>query len=143
MGAEIQKMAATTDIIVGAAATYVTPTDRYVAFRGGPCGHANNPIVAIKVKAGAPPSLATGWCTTDQDSFASPMVTTSDGTNDAIVWATSHNALYGIDGDTGKLIYDGVAAANNIAGIHKFNTPIAAKGRIFVAGDSKLVAFKP
>jgi hypothetical protein len=143
LGAEIQKFKATNDIILGAAATYATATDRYVVYRGGTCGHSMGVLAAVRVKPGAPPSLATGWCTSQQDTFASPMVTTTDGTSNAIVWATSHNAIYGLDGDTGLIVYDGVAAANGITNPHKFNTPIAAKGRIFVAGQSRLFALKP
>jgi hypothetical protein len=72
------------------------------------------------------------------------MVTTTDGHSEAIVWglgAEGDQMLHGFDGDTGASIFNGGNVA--IPGMRRFNTPIAAKGRIFVASDNAVVAFKP
>jgi hypothetical protein len=46
--------------------------------------------------------------------------------------------------DTGAPIFDGSRnASDQMSTISHFNTGIAAKGRIFVAADQQLYAFKP
>jgi hypothetical protein len=60
------------------------------------------------------------------------------------VWtlgAEGNGHLQGFDGDTGATVFGG--AGVNVAGVRRFMTPIAAKGRIFVASDSAVVAWKP
>jgi hypothetical protein len=72
------------------------------------------------------------------------MVTTTDGHADAIVWVVSAegtNQLNGFDGDTGAVIFNGGGVT--VSGARRFNSPIAAKGRLFVAADNGVVAFKP
>jgi outer membrane protein assembly factor BamB len=60
---------------------------------------------------------------------------------DAIVWSLGTNALHGFDADTGAVIFNGGGTTVNF---QKFNTPMAAKGRIYVAGSKGSVyAFKP
>ena len=64
--------------------------------------------------------------------------------SEAIVWvvgAEGSNLLQGFDGDTGVAIFTGGNAP--IAGARRYNSPIAAKGRIFVAADGTVVAFTP
>jgi len=74
------------------------------------------------------------------------MVTTSDGTNDAIVWglgAEGSQRLVGFDGDTGEVVFAGGGDAELMANVRRYETAIAARGRIFVAGDNQLYAFTP
>jgi hypothetical protein len=70
---------------------------------------------------------------------------------DTIVWGlgtegTSEgpgdSRLHGFDGDTGATVYAGGGAAEQMGPLHRFITPIAAKGRIFVAGDNQVYAFR-
>ena len=84
-------------------------------------------------------SLARLWCGTGAN-VGSPMVTTTDGTANAIVWRTSGATLSAVDGDTGATLYSGGTVAGDVS---YFNTPIAANGRIFVVSSTKLYAFKP
>jgi hypothetical protein len=71
------------------------------------------------------------------------MVTTSDGTRDVIVWfpdADGSGQLEAFDGDTGDAIpYAGSKVG--IANVRRFNAPIAAKGKIYVAADGGITAF--
>ena len=46
--------------------------------------------------------------------------------------------LRGVDGDTGAVIY---SATNSCAGVAKWTSPIAVKGRIVVAGNGRLCAW--
>jgi hypothetical protein len=72
-------------------------------------------------------------------------VTTTDGTAESIVWyVTAGNGdrkLRGFNGETGEVVFDGGAAAEQMSMVNKFQTPIAAKGKIFVAAGNELVAF--
>jgi hypothetical protein len=72
------------------------------------------------------------------------MVTTTDGKSDAIVWAIGaedDQRLHGYDGDTGEVVFAGGGAGDAMMSTSRFITPIAAKGRIFVAADGRLYAF--
>ena len=71
-------------------------------------------------------------------------MTTTDGHAEAIVWgvgAESSNRLMGFDGDTGQVLFGGGGAAENMSNVRRFSSPIAAKGRIFVASDTAVYAF--
>ena len=80
---------------------------------------------------------------------ASPLVTTTDGMSNPIVWVagtatqtgsgTTANLLYGVDGETGKVLYKG----GNCAGIRQWTTPIAVKGHIVLGGDGRLCSWSP
>ncbi|PYM63873.1 MAG: hypothetical protein DMD79_07490 [Candidatus Rokuibacteriota bacterium] len=47
-----------------------------------------------------------------------------------------------VDGDTGQPIFDGGGPGATMARIRRYQTPVAAKGRIFVAGDERVYAFR-
>jgi hypothetical protein len=47
----------------------------------------------------------------------------------------------GFDGDTGAVIFNGSGAQNSVAGLSRWVTPMAARGRIYVAADSNVYAF--
>jgi hypothetical protein len=67
------------------------------------------------------------------------------GCPEAIVWsvgAEGDNRLHGVDGDTGQPIFDGGGPGATMARIRRYQTPVAAKGRIFVAGDERVYAFR-
>jgi hypothetical protein len=129
--------------IISAVALYSTATATYAATRGQCTGSKGvGDVFTVKVQPGSPPTLATGWCSV-QNGAGSPMVTTSDGHSDAIVWsvgAEGDEHLHAFDGDTGAAIaFTGSSVA--LAGAVRFNTPIAAKGRIFVAVAGGVIAF--
>jgi hypothetical protein len=132
--------------IINAAAAYTTTRGTYVVFNGRgsgcPDGRTGD-LTAIRVGATLPPTLAVAWCATQQGR-GSPIVTTTDGKSDAIVWsvgAERDNRLRAFDGDTGAVIFDGGGPDDAMTRVERFQTPIAARGRIFVAGDDRLYAF--
>ena len=51
----------------------------------------------------------------------------------------SGGQLKGVDGDTGAAVYSGTSSC---AGVQKWTSPIAVKGRIVVAGDGRLCAWR-
>jgi outer membrane protein assembly factor BamB len=128
-------------------AAYSTAKSFYVALHadgnGSGCPVVAGDLIALKVSATSPPKLATGWCA-DAHGEGSPMVTTTDGQSNAIVWVagTSDNKLHGYDGDTGAPVYTGGGASETMQNLRHWITPTEAKGRIFVAGDNKVYAFQ-
>jgi hypothetical protein len=123
--------------IIQAAVTYRTALGTYVVFSGG--GNLN----ALRLGATAPPTITNVWSGA-QNGTGSPFVTSTDGTNNVVVWGIGcegDQRLHGFDGDTGAAVFKGGGASELMAGTRHFNTAIAARGRIYVANDNKVYAF--
>ena len=90
-------------------ATYTTAQGTYFVFRAG-----GSQIKAYKITATNPPAIVSAW-NVSQSGEGSPWVTTTDGTNNAIVWvvgAEGDNKLHGYNGDTGAVIFTAAAPTN-------------------------------
>ena len=117
-------------------ATYHTKQGTYFVFRTG-----SGEISAYKITATTPPAIVSAW-SVSQNGQGSPWVTTTDGTNNTIVWvvgAQGDGQLHGYNGDTGAVIYPG---ADVMSGTRKWNSGIVARGSIYVANDNKVYAFR-
>ena len=117
-------------------ATYRTAQGTYFVFR-----LTSNQVKAYKITATSPPTIVSAW-SVSQNGRGSPWVTTTDGTNNAIVWvvgAEGDGQLHGYDGDTGAVIY---AGSDVMTGTRKWNSGIVARGSIYVANDNKVYAFR-
>jgi hypothetical protein len=137
--------------ILQAGVTYRTKQSTYVAFRAN--NNGNTVLSAFRITATNPPAIdvASGWnATRASGGCGSPFVTSTDDSNNVIVWAVGtedHNTqgdqrLHGYDGETGAVVYDGGGPNELMAGTHYYNTTgIVARGRIYVAGDNKVYAF--
>jgi hypothetical protein len=129
-----------TTAIIQAAATYRTPQGTYVVF----CGNTSqNQLTALRIGASSPPTITNVW-TKSENGRGSPFVTSTDGTNNVIVWglgSENDQRLHGFDGDTGNTVFGGGGVSELMAGTHRFNTAIAARGRIYVATDNRVYAF--
>jgi len=120
-------------------ATYHTAQSTYFVFRS-----SSNQVKAYKVTATSPPTIVSAWTAT-QTGKGSPWVTTTDGTQNVIVWvvgAEGDNRLHGYDGDTGAVAYAGGGANELMSGTRKWNTGTVARGSIYVANDNKVYAFR-
>jgi hypothetical protein len=127
---------------------------------GSPADPAMAALMGFTVTPGSPIKVTQNWCTTIggpamndngtiKNRSADPLVTTTDGKTDPIVWVagsasqtmsgTTANFLQGIDGETGKILYKG----GNCPGIRQWTTPIAVKGHIVLGGDGKLCSWSP
>jgi hypothetical protein len=131
--------------IRGAAALYTTPNGTFVAFNsnGALCtGGSAGGFQTLRIIPGSPPTIGGSWCAAPTG-LGSPIVTTTDGHSNFIVWIVGtegNQLLQGYDGETGATIYYGT---DSLAGSRRYSSPMVAKGRIFVAGDDTLVAFTP
>jgi hypothetical protein len=121
-----------------AAATYRTTQGTYVAFRA-----SSTQLSAFRINATSPPTITSVWIVS-QNGQGSPFVTSTDGTNNVIVWVIGSEGdqrLHGYNGDTDAVVFNGGGANELMAGTRRFNTAIAAHGRIYVANDNKVYAF--
>jgi hypothetical protein len=119
-------------------ATYTTAQGTYFVFRA----EDSNQIKAYKITAN-PLTITFAW-QASQTGKGSPWVTTTDGTNNAIVWvvgAQGDNRLHGYNGDTGAVVYAGGGANELMTGTRKWNSGIAARGSIYVANDNRVYKF--
>ncbi len=139
----------------GGMISYTTPNGTYVGFNGA-CWTGKGALGVLQVLPGSPPSLKKAFCVDEggankQDQAGSPIVTTSDGTNDAVVWALGANAgvgtnpppggdnqLHGYDGDLGIEI----VSSGGMSDICHWQAPIVAKGSMYVAGNTQVYAFR-
>jgi hypothetical protein len=137
-----------TQPIIQAAASYRTNQGTYVAFRPWP----GNVLGAFRITATNPPTIdiASAW-SVGRQGCGSPFVTSTDGSNNVIVWVVGTDErgnhigdqrLHGYDGDTGAVIFAGGGPDELMAGTWSYSTTgIAARGRIYVAGNNKVYAF--
>jgi outer membrane protein assembly factor BamB len=145
----VAKVRVATRDIVTAPASFVTKQGTFVALDaqgnavGTSCpeGQAGN-LIVLHVVDGSPPTLETAWCAENQG-HGSPIVTTTDGTSEPIVWVTSDNSqrLHAFDGETGAPLFDGGDDSQQIVGTARFNTLIAVHNRLVVAADNHLYSF--
>jgi hypothetical protein len=131
--------------IINAAASVTTPTGTFVIFHaysgaGVGCMTGSGDLVAMKISATSPPKITVPWCANSNSTF-SPMITTTDGTNNALVWIAGTH-LRAFDVATGNAVYTGADSFTLSSG-RRFTSPIAAKGHIYIAGDGKVYSFKP
>ncbi|MGC1321602.1 MAG: hypothetical protein WA849_05440, partial [Candidatus Udaeobacter sp.] len=121
------------------AVTYHTSQGTYFAFHND-----GSAVSAYKVTAANPPAIVSGW-SVGQSGRGSPWVTTTDGTNNVIVWVAGvegDQRLHGYNADTGAVIYAGGGANELMAGTRQWNTGMVARGRIYFGTDNKVYAFQ-
>jgi hypothetical protein len=105
-----------------------------------PSGGGGGPMVlSVLIPPGAPPAPRVLWCA-PLAGVTAPIATTTDGTNNAIVWFISNGHLTGVDGDTGAAVYTGT---DSCAGVRQWTSPIAVKGRIVTGADGHLCSWSP
>ena len=135
-----------------APATFTTNAGTFVTMHGQvgaqgtscPPGQAGD-LVTIQITADAPPVIKTVWCQ-DTQGHGSPIVTSTDGRAESIVWVASAgttNRLHGWNGETGELVYAGGGDAEQMHDLQRFSTLIAVGGRLVVAGFGEVFAFRP
>jgi hypothetical protein len=149
ISAPIAESVVASSTLLQAAVAYPTKQSTYVALRANNDG--NTVLSALRITATNPPTIASGWnVERAAGGCGSPFVTSTDGTNNMIVWVVGtedhltagDQRLHGYDGDTGAVIYGGGGPNEVMAGTHYYSTTgIAARGRIYVAGDNKVYAF--
>jgi outer membrane protein assembly factor BamB len=98
-------------------------------------------LVVLKIRADPVPAIDTAWCGNVASVHGSPIVTTTDGRSNPIVFALGaqgDSRLYAFRGDTGELL---VSPRDRVLGTKDFGTLIAADGRLYITGGGKVYAF--
>lgn len=146
MGRWVASKKVSSEMIITAPAAYATPRGTFIAFKGSGagCSSTQRKITALKVTPGSPPQVSVAWCAGPQGQ-GSPIVTSTGSGGENIVWyvaAEGDNKLRGFDGETGAVVFGGGGTSEQMQGVTRFQSPIVAKGRIFVASNSQVYAFK-
>ncbi|HEY1934444.1 MAG TPA: PQQ-binding-like beta-propeller repeat protein [Acetobacteraceae bacterium] len=128
-------------VIIQAPVVYRSGSQMLVAFRAPgalcPDGRSTTAVMALAV---SPTDLRPVWCA-PMKGRGIPIVTTSSGDAEPIVWiagAEGDERLHGYRGDTGAPVF----ASQPLPGLRHFVTPIVAAGRIYLAGDGRVFAFR-
>ncbi len=125
-----------------ASAEYLVRAGAMIAFEapGSDCpGGVQGDLTVLQLRTGRSPRLTTAWCGAVRGRGA-PIVTTTDGRHDPIVWmlgAEGDERLYGFRGDDGRRLF--VSAP--LPGLRRFQTLIATPHRLYVAADNAVFAF--
>jgi outer membrane protein assembly factor BamB len=129
-----------------APAVYSVDGNAYVALQGAgahcPSPARDGQLTVLKIGPGERPNLSTAWCGTFSGA-GSPIVTTSDGQADPIVWvvgAEGDNRLHGFRGDNGEPLFSG-GSGPVMTGLHHFQTLIATRDHLYVGADGRVYAF--
>jgi hypothetical protein len=104
---------------------------------GGPPPATLPVTMSILVTPGTPPSMSIAWCS--PAGAPAPMVTTSDGTHDYVVWYVNNGVLTGVDADTGATLV--TAAGTCPYNVRRWTSPIAVHGRLISTGDGHLCSW--
>jgi len=147
MGGSLASEVVATRPIRTAPATYPAGEGVYVAFQGpgARCPGSRRPgaLTVLKIRAGSPPTLVTGWCGALRGE-GSPIITTTDGRENPIVWilgAEGDDRLHGYRGDTGEPLFDGGGPEDAMTGLRHFQDLLATGDRLYVGADGRLYAF--
>jgi hypothetical protein len=133
--------------IITAPAVYPLRDTIVVAYqaRGAACPNGTyvSGIGALAVTADPSHRLYSAWCARLEGRGA-PIVTTTDGRSDPIVWAVGaegDDRLHGFRGDTGEEIYAEAATGDGMTGLRHFATILVAAGHFYIAGDGRIFVY--
>jgi hypothetical protein len=101
----------------------------------------DNELTVLKVRSNPSPTVEMAWCGALRGTGA-PIVTTTDGQSNPIVWivgAEGDALLHGFRGDTGEMLFAGGGSV--MAGLHHFQSLIATQDLLYVGADGRIYAF--
>ena len=142
IGGQIAVASVSNNVIITAPAVYSTASATMVAFTnyaGKSC--SGNDMTMLNIAASGSNAITTAWCAA-LNGRGSPIVTTTDGTSNPIVWvvgAEGDNELHGFNATNGAVVFGG--SGTGMQGLHHFQTLISAEGRLYVAADNRVYAF--
>jgi hypothetical protein len=126
--------------IITAPAVYSTPAVTMVAVAAKAAnGCSGQSLIMLTVLARTKNPIGQDWCQ-PLDGRGAPIVTTTDGASNPIVWVTGaegDNLLHGFNAMTGASVFSGGAMSN----LRHFQTILAAGGRFYIASDNRIYAF--
>ncbi len=147
-GGELVAMEVSSHEIITAPALFDTSDrDTLIAFPATspncPATASESSIIAIKLSTTPKPALSVAWCA-PFDGNGTPIVTTTDGRSDSIVWivgAEGDNRLHAFAGGNGKALL--TRPQPPLGGLRHFAPIVASKGHLYVPADGRIYAFTP
>ncbi len=129
--------------IITGPAVYSTKKVTLVAFtnRDGISTCSGNNLTMLTIAGSGSSPVSQAWCAAFNGA-GSPIITTSEGERDPLVWvvgAAGDNLLHGYNALTGAPVFTGGGAT--MAGLHGFQTLMAAGDHLYVAGDGTVYGF--
>lgn len=106
-----------------------------------PPDRAGKGLVALRISVDSKPEIETAWCAAVPGNRGTPIVTTTPGGANPIVFivgAEADNRLYAFRGDDGELI---ASPPEHMRSFHRFQTLIAAGDRLYAASGGQVYAF--
>ncbi len=147
IGGSLVSEIVSTRAIRTAPAAYPAADGVFVAFQGQgahcPPSSRGRGLTVLQIRSGSPPSLVTAWCGALRGEGA-PIVTTTDGRSNAIVWilgAEGDDRLHGYRGDTGEPLFAGGGREDAMTGLRHFQSLSATGDRLYIGADGRLYAF--
>jgi hypothetical protein len=147
IGGSLASEVVSTGPIRTAPAAYRVADGVRIAFqgRGAHCPNAlhDNNLTVLEIRSGPRPAFATVWCAAFKGE-GSPIVTTTDGHSNPIVWvlgAEGDQRLHAYRGDTGEILFPGGGPEDVMTGLRHFQSLLVAGDRLYVGADGRLYAF--
>jgi len=147
-GGELAREPVSTGEIIGGLASWPEPGGVLVAFQGsaaaGKCA-SHNGLTVLRVTGGSKPTITTRWCAA-LDGAGDPIVTSTNGRDERIVWAAGaegDNRLHGFSAANGAVVFAGGGPGDAMQNLRHMSTLLAAQGRIYVPADGRIYAFMP
>ena len=132
--------------IINGPASWPGSGEAFVAFQGNSsasgCG-GHNGLTVLRITA--KPSIGMAWCGA-LSGAGGPIVTTTDGRNNRIVWAVGAEGdeqLHGYAAANGAVVFGGGGSANTMQNVRHMSTILAAQGHLYVPSDGRIYAFTP
>jgi outer membrane protein assembly factor BamB len=148
IGGALMTLRAARGVIITAPAVYPLRGSIGVAYqaRGTECPNGSyvSGIGALLVTADPGKKLSSAWCAR-MDGGGAPIVTTTDGSSEPVVWAVGaegDDRLHGFRADNGEELYNGAASGDGMSGLRHLATILVAGGRFYIAGDGRIFAFQ-
>ncbi len=128
--------------IITAPAVYETQSATMVAFTNGGGGLCSgNGMMMLGIAASGASPITEQWCAPFSGAGA-PIVTTTDGISNPIVWvvgAEGDGLLHGFNALNGSVVFDGGKAP--LTGLRHFATIVAGEGHFYIGADNRIYAF--
>ena len=142
VGGALASAEVTTNIAITSPAVWSDGALVFLQGHGAHCppGKTAEGLIALKIRVDPAPAIETAWCGSVAGA-GSPIVTTSDGRSDPIVFvvgAEGDNRLHAFRADNGEPL---ATAPEPMSGLHHFQTLIAGDNRLYVAADGAIYAF--
>jgi hypothetical protein len=141
IGGQLAEVSVSNGQIRTAPAVYSTSSATMLAFNDpGSTECSGTSITMLNIAASGSQLISVAWCKSFNGGGA-PIITTTDGMSNPIVWAVGaegDNLLHGYNALNGDVVLTGTQA---MTGLHHFQTVIATNRHFYIGADNTVYAF--